>query len=89
MEDLDYSAGRNGILEQLKIWCDRYEFTAEWKGGSRDIKLKGWVTTSNYTPRELAEYTLGVENSEELVKSIERRFRVVTIKDFDDADTLC
>lgn len=70
MEDLDPECCKNGLAHKIKLWADRYLFTAEVKGGTRCItpsyKL---VITSNYHPNDC------FANPEDLA-AIMRRFTV-------------
>lgn len=49
IDDLDSPA----MGHLLKIWLDAYAFVAEVKGGSRRIRPRQIVITSNYSPEEL------------------------------------
>lgn len=60
----------NALGHHLKIWADKYAFTAEVKGGSLRIRPKKIVITSNYTPREI----FGADRS--MCEAILRRFYV-------------
>lgn len=63
----------------LKIWCDRYAFTAETKGGAISIRPKKIIITSNYAPEHFAD--VGVWGKEawdqEMLKAIRRRMQVI------------
>lgn len=52
MDDLDPEAA-DRLTSHLKIWCDHYAFTAETKGGSRFIRPKWFVITSQYRLEDL------------------------------------
>lgn len=71
ISDVDHSDAR-WIGNYLKIWTDRYPFTAEFKGGSRQICPQRFYVTSNYTLADLFEPSV--------VEALKRRFHVI---DFD------
>ena len=58
----------------IKIWADRYPFTAEWKGSHQRINSADFylIVTSNYSIRELF--------NEKDAEAIERRFDVLEMK---------
>nr|QTE03469.1 MAG: replication-associated protein [Cygnus columbianus CRESS-DNA-virus sp.] len=68
----DFDSKELGHL--LKIWADKWSFSAETKGGVLNIRPKKFVVTSNYHPRELWD-DAGVKESE-LLKAIMRRFEI-------------
>lgn len=48
LEDLDPPTAKM-LVRHFKLWCDRYPFTAEFKGGSSTIEPKFYfIVTSNY-----------------------------------------
>lgn len=57
-----------GLGYYLKIWCDHGAFRAEFKGGSRVIRPKVFVVTSNYTIQQL----FGEDPDE--AQAVQRRF---------------
>lgn len=59
------------LVQHLKIWADRYPFTAEIKGGSIAISPSfTLIVTSNYEPGLCF-------HSPQDVEAIERRFTVI------------
>jgi len=72
VDDLSMDHGFMGSF--LKRWADHYPFRAEYKGGSKMIRPKNIVITSNYTPSEI--WT----QDSMLVEAIERRFKLVLIE---------
>lgn len=58
------------LAYHLKIWCDRYAFLAETKGGAIAIRPEKFVITSNYSIEEI--FGDGTENA----KAIRRRCHV-------------
>lgn len=73
----DYPAGQagNALVQHMKIWGDRYPFTAEIKGGQMAIASTfQFIVTSNYPIAEC------FTNSED-VDAIERRFHEFCMTD--------
>lgn len=73
----DYPAGQagNALVQHMKIWGDRYPFTAEIKGGQMAIAATfQFIVTSNYP---IAECFTNVED----VDAIERRFHEFCMTD--------
>lgn len=69
MEDLDPTRCQQ-LAQHLKIWADRYQFTAEVKGGHRPIRPEfQFVVTSNYHPN------MCFQNVEDAA-AIRRRFTI-------------
>lgn len=54
----------------IKIWADHYPFRAEYKGGSRMIRPKRIIVTSNYSPEEIFDEPL-------VVQAVQRRFKII------------
>lgn len=52
IEDFD-AVAHTGLCHLMKIWLDRYPFLGEVKGGSRKMRPKLIVVTSNYHPNEI------------------------------------
>jgi len=46
---------RNLLSHHLKLWADRYPFTAECKGSSISIRPEKFIITSNYLPEQLID----------------------------------
>lgn len=55
----------------LKRYCDHYPFRAEFKGGSKVIRPKNIIVTSNYTIETIWPHDL------QLQAALQRRFKVV------------
>lgn len=58
----------------LKRYCDHYPFRAEFKGGSKMIRPKAIVVTSNYTIEEIWPMDF------QLQAALNRRFNVITME---------
>lgn len=79
MEDFPpFEQTKGSLGYYMKLWCDRYTFTAEIKGGHMFIHPKDYVLiiTSNYSIEEC--FSSGD------VEAIKRRFREVKINGKDD-----
>lgn len=77
----DFDLRGEGLGHHLKIWADCYSFTAEIKGGTVRPFLTHFIITSQYTPQQI--WCQGTDQSKwdtELVKAIERRFKLKTIE---------
>lgn len=72
MEDLDPTRCQ-ALAQHLKIWADRYPFTAEVKGGHRPIRPEfNLVVTSNYHPDSCFQHP-------EDAAAIRRRFTICQV----------
>lgn len=74
LDDLD--KGGICLSHLLKIWCDRYACTGEIKGGQVSLCYERFIVTSNYSIKDL------YGEDEEVVKALERRFKVVKFSEF-------
>ncbi len=63
----DFDKNHSCLGSHLKIWSDKYAFSAEVKGSAFNIRPKRIIVTSNYQPTDIWE-------DEMMVKAIERRF---------------
>lgn len=66
LDDLDTKV----LGHHIKIWADRYAFTAEVKGGTMQIRPWKFIMTSNYAPEDLFEDPV-------LAQAIRRRCQMI------------
>jgi len=52
LDDIDPDCGKY-LARFIKIWCDRYAFITESKGGATFIRPKKFIITSNYSIEEV------------------------------------
>lgn len=71
--DLDLS--HDSLAPYLKIWADRYAFTAEIKGSSLKIRPMYMIVTSNYVPEDIWP------EDQQLLAAIRRRFVINRVRD--------
>lgn len=69
LQDLDKNEHK-WMAYHLKIWADKYAFSAEIKGGALTLRPKKFIVTSNYFPEEIWDRSTDLE-------PIKRRFKVV------------
>lgn len=78
LEDVDETW--EDVLYQLKIWADHYIYAGRIKHKpSLNLRPKKIVITSNYTIREVMERIYkrkSIRHDDELIKALERRFKV-------------
>jgi hypothetical protein len=70
LEDLDVSKARE-LVQMLKLWADKYDFSGEIKGGRVNMTYEAFIVTSNFLPNELWKESM-------LVEAITRRFEFFT-----------
>jgi len=78
----DFDKNHAVLGYHLKIWADRYAFSAEVKGSTIMIRPRNIIVTSNYHPKDIwgeSPNTLG---------PILRRFRVTEFKELLDFERL-
>jgi hypothetical protein len=68
------------LSHHLKIWSDKYSFTAEIKGGHVFPVYHTFVITSNYLPENIWPNSVNLDQ-QTLVKAIRRRFIFYEMKD--------
>lgn len=66
----DWDVTHRMLCYHLKIWGDKWPFTGEIKGGSRRIRPKRIIVTSNYSIDECFD-------NEQDVAAIKRRFKII------------
>lgn len=70
LDDVDPASNKDGWLDRyMKIWMDIYPFMAEVKGGSKMIRPKIFIVTSQFRPDQIF-------TNEENLRAVMRRMRV-------------
>lgn len=70
LEDMDPNHSK--LAHHIKLWTDKWSFTAEIKGGTRSLRPKMVIITSQYTIQEVFG-----EEGPEAVAAISRRCKVI------------
>ncbi len=70
IEDMDPNHSK--LAHHLKLWCDKWSFTAEVKGGTRSLRPKKVIITSQYSIQEVF-----MQSGEEAIAAIQRRCKVI------------
>ena len=66
----DFDKRDANMAYHLKIWADKFAFSAEVKGGGLTLRPKKFIVTSNYFPQEIWP-------NDQDIKAIRRRFKIV------------
>lgn len=70
IEDMDPNHSK--LAYHLKLWTDKWSFTAEVKGGTRSLRPKAVIITSQHTIEEVFK-----EEGPEAVAAMQRRCKVI------------
>ncbi len=70
IEDMDPNHSK--LAYHLKLWTDKWSFTAEVKGGTRSLRPKKIIITSQHSIQDVFH-----EEGEEAVAAMERRCKVI------------
>ena len=70
LEDMDPNHSK--LAHHLKLWTDKWSFTAEVKGGTRTLRPKKVIITSQYTIHQVFS-----EEGPEAVEALERRCKII------------
>lgn len=68
----DMAPNHSKLSYHLKLWADKWSFLGEIKGGTRQLRPKKVIVTSQYSPFEVFK-----EEGEKEVEAIERRFEII------------
>jgi len=73
----DFDLTHECLGHHVKRWADKYAFRAEVKGGTVNLRPPVIAVTSQYLPMD-------VFKDDALCQAIQRRFKIITIRDVDD-----
>lgn len=82
LDDLDKKAAEH-LGHHLKLWGDKWSFTAEAKGSAIAPQYKMFVVTSNYDIEDL------IKDDSVMLEAIQRRFKVFRLYHDKEAGTRC
>lgn len=87
---MDFNGGQT-LGHYLKIWADKWACTGEVKGGTVPLNHHKFIVTSNYSIREVYGADETDSNKakiakEEMVKAIERRFKIIYVDQREDKE---